>query len=181
MYTLLNPFWIVLCSPLLAALYNKVGDNLTMPTKFTIGMFLCAAGFWLAYLPTFFHTPTGMVSAWWLVFIYMFQSIGELMISGLGLAMVAALVPQRLTGFIMGAWFLTSAASFIIGGWIATFTAAPEGVTDPLKTLPIYTGTFGKIGIATTIVAVLMLITIPKLNQMMSGKDKDGEMKLAHV
>ena len=103
------------------------------------------------------------------------------MISGLGLAMVAALVPQRLMGFIMGAWFLTQAASFVIGGWIATFTAVPEGVTDPLKTLPLYTGTFGKIGIATTIVAVLMLITIPKLNQMMSGKDKDGEIKLAHA
>jgi dipeptide/tripeptide permease len=31
------------------------------------------------------------------------------MISGLGLAMVAQLVPQRLMGFIMGSWFLTTA------------------------------------------------------------------------
>lgn len=42
---------------------------------------------------------------------YALQSIGELMISGLGLAMVAQLVPQRLMGFIMGSWFLTTAAA----------------------------------------------------------------------
>ncbi|VTN09429.1 Dipeptide and tripeptide permease A [Raoultella terrigena] len=38
----------------------------------------------------------------WLILSYALQSIGELMISGLGLAMVAQLVPQRLMGFIMG-------------------------------------------------------------------------------
>ncbi|PJE80190.1 Dipeptide and tripeptide permease B [invertebrate metagenome] len=177
----LNPFWIVVGSPVLAALYNKVGDTMTMPSKFTIGMFLCAAGFWCAYLPAFFHTSEGMVSSWWLVFVYMFQSIGELMISGLGLAMVAALVPQRLMGFIMGAWFLTQAASFVIGGWIATLMAVPENVTDPLQTLPIYTHTFMQIGIATTVVAVLMLFTIPKLNRMINGDDGLEHAELAHA
>lgn len=47
---------------------------------------------------------------------YALQSIGELMISGLGLAMVAQLVPQRLMGFIMGSWFLTTAGAAIIAG-----------------------------------------------------------------
>ena len=56
-----------------------------------------------------------------------------------GLAMVAALVPQRLMGFILGMWFLTQAMASLLGGYVATFTAMPEGMTDPLQTLPIYT------------------------------------------
>ncbi len=60
------------------------------------------------------------------------QSIGEaLMISGLGLAMVAQLVPQRLMGFIMGSWFLTTAGANIIGGYVANLMAVPSDVTDP--------------------------------------------------
>ena len=32
-YQALNPFWIMLASPILAALYNKMGDRLPMPTS----------------------------------------------------------------------------------------------------------------------------------------------------
>ncbi len=55
---------------------------------------------------------------------------GELMISGLCLAMVAQLVPQRLMGFIMGSWFLTTAGANIIGGYVANLMAVPSDVTD---------------------------------------------------
>lgn len=52
------------------------------------------------------------------------------MISGLGLAMVAQLVPQRLMGFIMGSWFLTTAGANLIGGYVAGMMAVPDNVTD---------------------------------------------------
>jgi POT family proton-dependent oligopeptide transporter len=95
------------------------------------------------------------------------------MISGLGLAMVASLVPQRLMGFTMGAWFLTQAASFIIGGYIATFSATPEHLTDPLDTLPVYTELFQNIGFVTLAVAIVMAITAPKLNRMMTSSQPE--------
>lgn len=44
----LNPFWVVVASPVLAAIYTRLGSkgkDLTMPMKFTLGMFLCALGF----------------------------------------------------------------------------------------------------------------------------------------
>lgn len=55
-------------------------------------------------------------------------------------------VPQHLMGFILGMWFLTQAAAFLLGGYVATFTAVPDNITDPLETLPVYTNVFGKIG-----------------------------------
>ena len=97
-------------SPILAAIYNKMGDRLPMPHKFAIGMVLCSGAFLVLPLGTKFVTDAGIVSVNWLILSRALQSIGEL-ISGLGLAMVAQLVPQRLTGFIMGSWFLTTAGA----------------------------------------------------------------------
>ncbi len=77
--------------------------------------------------------------------------------------MVAALVPQHLMGFILGMWFLTQAAAFLLGGYVATFTAVPENITDPLQTLPVYTSVFGKIGLVTLGVTVVMALMVPWL------------------
>ncbi|WP_016672899.1 oligopeptide:H+ symporter, partial [Yersinia pestis] len=91
----LNPFWIMLASPILAAIYNKMGDRLPMPHKFAFGMMLCSAAFLVLPWGASFANEHGIVSVNWLILSYALQSIGELMISGLGLAMVAQLVPQR--------------------------------------------------------------------------------------
>ncbi|PSV47590.1 oligopeptide:H+ symporter [Photobacterium indicum] len=179
----LNPFWVVLCSPILAYLYTSYGSkgrDLSMPAKFTVGMFMCAFAFLaVAAAGNWFADSQGMVSMWWMVLVYLFQSIGELMISGLGLAMVASLVPQRLMGFTMGAWFLTQAASFIIGGYVATFSATPENVTDPLKTLPLYSEVFLNIGIVTLGVAFVMAFTAPLLTRMMQDEKVEENGNLA--
>ncbi|WP_072568320.1 MULTISPECIES: dipeptide/tripeptide permease DtpA [unclassified Enterobacter] len=175
----LNPFWIIIGSPILAAIYNKMGDNLPMPHKFAIGMVLCSAAFLILPLGTKFATDAGIVSVNWLIMSYAFQSIGELMISGLGLAMVAQLVPQRLMGFIMGSWFLTTAGANLIAGYVANLMAIPEGVTDPLMSLNVYGSVFLKIGIATAIMAALMVLMAPKLNRMAQDDVKPDAPEIA--
>lgn len=162
----LNPFWIMIGSPILAAIYNKMGDRLPMPHKFAIGMVLCSAAFLVLPVGTKFASDAGIVSVNWLILSYALQSIGELMISGLGLAMVAQLVPQRLMGFIMGSWFLTTAGAALIAGRVANLMAVPEDVTDPLMSLHIYGSVFLQIGVVTGVIAILMLLTAPKLNRM---------------
>lgn len=170
-YQALNPFWIMVASPILAAIYNKMGDRLPMPHKFAIGMVLCSGAFLVLPLGASFANQMGIVSVNWLILSYALQSIGELMISGLGLAMVAQLVPQRLMGFIMGSWFLTTAGAAMIAGKVANLMAVPEGVNDPLQSLEIYSDVFQKIGIATAIIAVLMMLTAPILNRMTIDHD----------
>ncbi|YCI27465.1 dipeptide/tripeptide permease DtpA [Erwinia sp. PK3-005] len=170
-YQALNPFWIMVASPILAAVYNKMGDRLPMPHKFAIGMVLCSGAFLVLPLGASFANQMGIVSVNWLILSYALQSIGELMISGLGLAMVAQLVPQRLMGFIMGSWFLTTAGAAMIAGKVANLMAVPEGINDPLQSLQIYSDVFQKIGIATAVIAVLMLLTAPILNRMTIDHD----------
>ncbi|WP_297199412.1 dipeptide/tripeptide permease DtpA [uncultured Pluralibacter sp.] len=175
----LNPFWIMIGSPILAAIYNKMGDRLPMPHKFAIGMILCSAAFLVLPLGTKFASDAGIVSVNWLILSYALQSIGELMISGLGLAMVAQLVPQRLMGFIMGSWFLTSAGAALIAGRVANLMAVPNDVTDPLQSLHVYGHVFMQIGIATGVIALLMVFTAPKLNRMTLEDEADAQAKKA--
>ncbi|MFK8260581.1 dipeptide/tripeptide permease DtpA [Erwinia sp. AnSW2-5] len=162
----LNPFWIMIFSPLLAAIYNKMGDRLPMPHKFALGMVLCSAAFLVLPLGASLANELGIVSVNWLILSYAMQSVGELMISGLGLAMVAQLVPQRLMGFIMGSWFLTTAGAAMVAGKVANLMAVPENITDPLLSLHVYGDVFLKIGIVTGVIAVLMMFTAPLLNRM---------------
>ena len=65
------------------------------------GMTLCGISFSLLFFARYFATDQGIVSSWWLVASYFFQSVGELLVSALGVAMVAELVPQAIVGFIM--------------------------------------------------------------------------------
>ncbi|KAA8730072.1 MAG: dipeptide/tripeptide permease DtpA [Ewingella americana] len=172
----LNPFWIMVASPILAAIYTKVGDKMPMPHKFAIGMVLCSCAFLVLPWGATMASEQGIVSVNWLVLSYALQSIGELMISGLGLAMVAQLVPQRLMGFIMGAWFLTTAAAAIIAGYVAGLTAVPAtDITDSHASLAIYSHVFMQIGIATGVIALLMLLTASKLHRMTLDREDDNK------
>lgn len=165
----LNPFWIIVASPILAYFYSyfgKQGKDLTIPAKFATGMVCCAVSFLVLVLGITTANAQGLVSVWWLVSSYFFSSVGELMISGLGLAMVAKLVPQEMVGFTIGAWYLSSATAGVISGKVAAFAAVPKGMTDSLQTLPIYFGAFMKMGIGVGIIALLVLALVPVLRKM---------------
>lgn len=165
-YQALNAMWIIIGSPILAIIYNLTGDKLPMTFKFAIGMFLCSAAFLILRVGAEFANKAGIVSISWLVISYALQSFGELMISALGLAMVAQLVSQRFMGFIMGSFFLTMALASIIGGKVSALMAVPNNVTNPLVSLHVYSKVFMQIGLATLACAVIMLLCAGKLNRM---------------
>ena len=141
-YQALNPLVIMLISPLLAVLYKKVPG--THVTKFALGMTLCASAFLVLFLPRY-TAINALASPWWMVLSYFLQSTGELLVSALGLAMVAELCPRNRSGFVMGIWFLTMMLAGPIAAWVGGLTAPPQGVTlSAAQSLIIYTGVFGK-------------------------------------
>jgi POT family proton-dependent oligopeptide transporter len=119
------------------------------------------------YSSQFFADSQGIVSSNWIILSYFFQSTGELLVSGLGLAMVARFVPQRLMGFLMGTWFTASAGGMMLGGFVASLTNIPKGLSS-VESLPVYTHTFLHIGLSTFVIAVVMLIFTPKLNKLIN-------------
>ncbi|HEX7149988.1 MAG TPA: peptide MFS transporter [Thermoanaerobaculia bacterium] len=53
--------------------------------------------------------PTHRVSAWWLIVAYFVLSLGELMLSPMGLSLVSKVAPIRMRGLMMGGWFAATA------------------------------------------------------------------------
>ncbi len=99
-------------------------------------------------------------------------SLGELLVSGLGLAMIARYVPARMGGFMMGAYFVASGLSQYLGSGVANFAHIPENLTNPIESLAIYTSLFNKLGFAGVLctgIAVAMLPLMNKLSASHSG------------
>ena len=166
----LNPIWIVLMSPLLALCYNRLNQHglfIRVPYKFALGMTCCGLSFALLYFARFAHDDNGMVSSLWLVASYLFQSLGELLVSALGVAMVAELVPQKMSGFVMGMWFLTTSVAAFIGASVASFTALPTDLHPGVESLMVYTHVFLCIGLITLSIALLLWLLSPRLSRMM--------------
>src|SRR5688572_1807769 len=53
--------------------------------------------------------PTARVSAAWLIIAYLVLSLGELMLSPMGLSLVSKVAPIRMRGLMMGGWFAATA------------------------------------------------------------------------
>lgn len=54
-------------------------------------------------------TAAGKVSPLWLVGLFFLQTVGELLLSPVGLSAMTRLAPARATGLVLGVWFLAAA------------------------------------------------------------------------
>lgn len=122
----LNTLGVVILSPLLALIYTRLKDkDLCLPHKFAMGLLLCGLAYGTMYLACLLNAPTAKISIWWEVLaITVFFSSAELLISALGLALMAKLLPKRIMGFAMGTWFVTSAIGIKLGTMIATYVSS---------------------------------------------------------
>jgi POT family proton-dependent oligopeptide transporter len=163
-----NPFFIILLGPFLSRFWvwlAKRGKNPSTPAKFTYGLFFLSLGFlFLAAGITFFNT-NGISSPWWLIGSYFLQTIGELALSPIGLAMITRLAPHHLIGMMMGVWFLTQSAAFAIGGTLATWASAPKDAA-PAQTIGIYSNAFFYYGLLTLFLAAISYCMIPFIKQL---------------
>lgn len=164
----LNPIWIFVLSPPLAWLYHRLGrkgGDFHISTKFAMGFAILSLGFFVYGLSGRFAAG-GKVSFAWMVAGYGFQSLGELLISGLGLAAVARYVAPSLRGFLMGVYFLSTGISQYLGSFVATYASVPEGVTSPVQSLPLYTNLFTKLGLVAVAGTVAAAALVPVMKRL---------------
>ncbi|MEO8804207.1 MAG: oligopeptide:H+ symporter [Rudaea sp.] len=175
-----NPIWIMLLSPILAFLYTRAGKrggDLSIATKFALGFAAVAIGFFIYAAAAHFQTMPGKTSSWVMVWGYGASSLGELLVSGLGLAMIARYVPARMGGFMMGAYFVASGISQYLGSVFANFAAVPQDITDPLQTMGIYTTLFfwlGVAGVVCTVIALILVWPMKHLSAIHHAATKSG-------
>lgn len=170
MYQSINPFFIIILSPLLALLWLRLANtrlNPSTPLKFALAILLLGAGFLMLPLGISHANSNGAVSQLWLTGSYFLQTLGELCLSPIGLAMVTALAPEDLTGMMMGVWFLSVAAGYAFGDFISNLASIPDNMTDLHAINTIYSHTFTRFGWIAVGLGLVLALLSPKLKKMM--------------
>ena len=107
----LNAMFIIMLAPVVASVWVKMGSNEpTSPKKFALAMVFLALCFFVMLWATMVQggDVTVKVSMLFLVFAYLFHTLGELCLSPIGLSMVTKLAPLKFTSLLMGMWFFFS-------------------------------------------------------------------------
>ena len=108
----INPFWVVLLSIPLVRFWkwmNARGLEPSTPGKMAIGMLLTCLAFLILAAAGKLGGDDGRVSPWWIIGAYGVISLGELMLSPMGLSLVSKVAPPHLRGLMMGGWFAATA------------------------------------------------------------------------
>lgn len=104
-----NPIFVILLTPFVAILWMRLGNyQPSSPIKFGLGLVFLAASF-LLMVPAANYASDGRVSPFWLLGLYFLFTVGELMLSPVGLSTMTRIAPQRMSGQVLGLWFLANA------------------------------------------------------------------------
>jgi POT family proton-dependent oligopeptide transporter len=115
----INPGWVILLTFPLVSFWkwlDSKGLEPSTPTKMVFGMGFTSLAFLVLYIGALVgeSTVTGpdpyafKVSPAWLLGAYGVLTLGELMLSPMGLSLVSKVAPIRLRGLMMGAWFVAT-------------------------------------------------------------------------
>lgn len=167
-----NPIFIMIFGLVFTALWGFLAKRKiepSVPVKFALGLVQLGLGFFALYMGAQDSDNRGMVGVGWLILGYLLHTTGELCLSPVGLSMVTKLSPRRMVSTIMGAWFLATAYSYLVGGFIAKLTDVTEEgegvVPAPLESVHVYGDVFLKVGISIGIAALVLFALSPLLSR----------------
>ena len=121
----LNAGFIFLFAPIMAWLWVWLARrqlNPSTPVKFALGVAMAGLGFLVLVAGMQGTGAVGLTPVIFIFLIYWIHTMGELMVSPVGLSAVTKLAPAKIVGMTMGAWFLYSGLSNYLAGAIARTT-----------------------------------------------------------
>jgi POT family proton-dependent oligopeptide transporter len=162
-----NSVFVIALAPVFAALWLGLGRRGKDPSsvaKFAWGLFFAGLGFVVMVIASDIVIRGGgkvLVSPWWLVLSYLFQTFGELSLSPVGLSSMTKLAPLKFKGQMMGVWFMAAALGNLIAGLVG-------GRVDPekLQDMPVL---FRQTSLFLFIAAVLCGLLVFPVRKMMRG------------
>ena len=154
-----NPIQIIILAPTFAWLWVWLGRREpSSPAKFSLGLLFGGLGFVILVPAALAAAHGARVSPMWLIMTYLFQTIGELCLSPVGLSAITKLAPPRIAGLMMGMWFLAIA----MGNYLAGLTASLY------ESMPL-TDLFGWVGAFVMAAGVVLALLIRPTVRLMGG------------
>jgi POT family proton-dependent oligopeptide transporter len=164
MFQSLNPLFVILLSPVIVAMLVALAKRNREPllaTKLSWGLFMLAAGFVVAAIAAKHALATGPVWPTWLISIYLLHTIGELFLSPVGLSAITKLSPPRLTGQMMGVWYMGSSLGNLLAGLLAGKVTGDAAAEMPAR--------FIQVVIMASITGVVLWLCARWIQRLMPG------------
>ena len=120
----INPGWVILLTPLIVAFFTWLRRRNKEPstaTKIAFGLFISALSALVMVAAVYAsNNGTEKASVLWLIVSYGVITVGELLLSPMGLSIVSKLSPVRITSLMMGGWFVSTSIGNKLSGVLAT-------------------------------------------------------------
>jgi len=165
----LNAMFIIFLGTAVAAFWAKrklKGKVSTSLFKMIIGLIIMGAGFFFMTGATAQFEASGSSAMYWLVFAYLFHTIGELCLSPVALSFITKLAPVKYASIMMGVYFAMTGFGSKLAGLLGEWS-------ESLGEYTIFTG----IAVFCVILGGLVLFIRPKLEVLTHGvEDNEVEM-----
>ncbi|WP_457617146.1 peptide MFS transporter [Lutibacter sp.] len=163
-FNILNSLFIISFAPLFSKWWESK-YNPSAAVKYGLGLILLGIGFgFLAFgakgIPQ--GAMTAAVSIMWLVFAYLFHTLGELCLSPVGLSYVSKLVPGRMIALMFGVWYIAIAIGNKLAGKMG-------GMIDEITTKYSMSQFFLIFTLIPIGVGLLAMLLNPLLKKLMHG------------
>ena len=143
-YTL-EAVFVILFGPAFAWSWQTLSRKQRNPApflKFILAIAFVGLGFFTLAISTYFPNDEYLINPLWIALSYGLITVGEMLLSPIGLSAVTTLAPRNRVGMMMGIWFVATGFGGQFAGWLAKIAAIPEGITDMNTLLGIYRGAF---------------------------------------
>jgi POT family proton-dependent oligopeptide transporter len=169
----INTIAIVFGGPALSIILTRMrakGLHVNIPTQFALALLFIGMAFAILPISIRLANDMGMVNPGWIVVSYLLQSIGELLISPIGYAMIGSLAPTSLQGVMMGMWMLNTGVGATLSSYSSNLMISNQQSISPLMTNSSYSHVFLLLGLFAIGSAFFLFILVPKLKELMYPK-----------
>ncbi|MCV2360084.1 oligopeptide:H+ symporter [Paucibacter sp. TC2R-5] len=170
----INTLVIVIGGPLLAAWFARLRERgwpIDIPQQFAASLVLMGLGFLALPLGIALADAQGQVAFSWLFTSYVLQSVGELLISPVGYAMIGRLAPRQYQGVMMGSWMLVTGLASLFAADFSGMVAQPADSTALISN-PAYSALFTQLGAGSVVVGLVLVGLIPALRRLIGEPAK---------
>lgn len=169
----INTVAIVIGGPLLGVILHKMrrkGIQINIPTQFALALLFIGIAFVILPIGIAYANYEGLVNPSWIIISYVIQSIGELLISPIGYAMIGYLAPSSLQGVMMGMWMLNTGVGATLSSYSSNLMVEGQDSISPLVTNSGYSHVFLMLGLFAMASSLVLFILVPKLRELIQEK-----------
>ena len=145
-----NSFFIMTLGIVIANYwYNrkKKGKESSSIFKMSMGIIIMGLGFVFMAFASNQFANNGSSAMYWLIFAYLFHTVGELSASPVALSFVTKLAPLKYSSLMMGAYFAATGMGNYLAGWVGQWSQS-AGEMQIFIGITIFTTLFGGLVIA---------------------------------